>query len=214
MPEATTLAEIGFLSVWLLGLSVGLTACSAVCLPFMGSWVMGRGRGGVDALKDAGAFAAGKILAYTGLGGLAGWMGEALLDLLAGDGGHLLIGLASLAAAGWLVWPRRSVGCSGRPVGAGMPPLLMGFTLSLTPCAPLAALLAAAALGGDAVAGLGYGLCFGLGAALTPLFVVLPMLGALGRNLRDGRPWLGKWVLWGAALVLAALGVRRILFVV
>ncbi len=32
-----------FFSVWLLGVSMGLTACTVTCLPFMGTWVLGHG---------------------------------------------------------------------------------------------------------------------------------------------------------------------------
>jgi len=85
------------------------------------------------------------------------------------------------------------------------------FSLSLTPCAPLASLLAVCALSGGALSGVGYGLSFGLGAALTPLLIIVPLLSLFGRNLREGRQWLGKWLRWGAAVVLIAIGLRRLI---
>ena len=33
--------EVTFFSIWLLGVSMGLTACTVTCLPFMSSWVLG-----------------------------------------------------------------------------------------------------------------------------------------------------------------------------
>lgn len=30
--------QVGFGTVWLLGVSMGLTACTVTCLPFMGTW--------------------------------------------------------------------------------------------------------------------------------------------------------------------------------
>jgi thiol:disulfide interchange protein DsbD len=201
--------DVGVLSVWLMGVSVGLTACTAVCLPFMGTWAVGRGGGGRGALVDTGAFVAGKLAAYTLLGGLAGLLGETVAERLEGSAGHLAIGLASLLAGLWLLWPARAGAC-GMIRGGRMPPFALGVALSLVPCAPLAALLAVAALAADPGLGLAYGLAFGLGAALTPLFVVVPALGVFGRLFGDGRPRLARFARLGAGLVLVALGLRRL----
>jgi len=59
--------------------------------------------------------------------------------------------------------------------------------------------------------GLAMGAAFGLGAALTPLFVVVPLLGHLGREMVTGHPNLLVWMRWTGALILVALGLRRIL---
>jgi thiol:disulfide interchange protein DsbD len=206
--------QLGFASVWLLGLTMGLTACTVTCLPFMGTWALGRGDGGGRALRDTGIFILGRIAAYTALGGLAGALGGWLAQTLNGGIGHLFIGIASVAAGLWLLAPaRRTTPCAAARRGAGTPPFLLGFSLSLTPCAPLASLLAACALSGSTLSGMGYGLAFGLGAALTPLLVLIPLLGLFGAKLREGRPWIVKWVRWGAAGVLVAIGLRRLVMV-
>ena len=51
IPQETTL-----FAVWLLGVSLGLTACTVTCLPFMGTGVLGRG-GGADSAGVAEAVA-------------------------------------------------------------------------------------------------------------------------------------------------------------
>jgi thiol:disulfide interchange protein DsbD len=58
------------------------------------------------------------------------------------------------------------------------------------------------------------GVAFGLGAALTPLLILLPMIGLLGKNLRENRDWITRWIRWGSATVLLLLGLRRILLAV
>ena len=58
------------------------------------------------------------------------------------------------------------------------------------------------------------GVMFGLGAALTPLLILLPLISLLGKQLRDNRDWLTRWIRWGAAAVLIVLGLRRILLFV
>jgi len=213
-PDAAPMA-VGLMSIWVLGLSVGLTACTATCLPFMGALVIGSGQSTDGAFRQTGAFALGKILAYSLLGGAAGFLGEVLLDVVEGDLGHWLIGGVSIAAGGLLLYSRQVTnGCRTSRLLNGSPPFALGFVLSFVPCAPLAALLAAAALGGDPLHGLTMGAMFGLGAALTPLFIVIPLLGRMGREMTQENPRLMTWVRWTGALILVALGLRRILLAI
>jgi thiol:disulfide interchange protein DsbD len=75
---------------------------------------------------------------------------------------------------------------------------------------PLASLLALAANAGSAVQGAGFGLAFGLGAAMTPIIVLVPLAGRLGCEIKSGRAWLARWLTWAAAAVLIVLGLRRL----
>lgn len=211
---ATPSASVGLVYIWFLGLTVGLTACTATCLPFMGALVVGSGQSASEAFRQTGAFALGKVLAYAVLGSAAGFLGEVLLDVVEGHLGHWLIGGVSIAAGGMLLYGHKAAkGCSTSRLFNNAPPFALGFVLSFVPCAPLAALLAAAALGGDPVHGLAMGTAFGLGAALTPLFIVVPLLGRLGREMTSGHPGWLVGMRWLGAIVLVALGLRRILLV-
>lgn len=206
LPQQTSL-----FAVWLLGVSLGLTACTATCLPFMGTWVLGRGGSQLQALRDTGLFVAGRIVAYTLLGAVAASAGTWLAQMMRGGAGNFFIGAASVAAGVWLL---QSAGahapCSAARNKESAPPFVLGFTLSLTPCAPLASLLAVCAAAGSIGLGMANGVAFGLGAALTPLLVLLPLISLLGKQLRDNRDWLTRWIRWGAAAVLILLGLRRI----
>jgi len=207
--------EIGWLSVWLLGLSVGLTTCTVACLPYLGTWVIGQGLGTRAALGDTAAFASGKVLAYGVLGGLAAGLGQVLLKYLQGGVGHTLIGLVAVASGVYLLWRKPAARRCGLSQGdRRLSPFSMGFALSFTPCAPLAALLAAAATAGEVPSGVLYGLLFGIGAAMTPLFIVIPLLGGFARRIQAEQPWLGPWLLRFAAMVLIAIGLRRLWLVI
>ncbi len=203
-------ASFGWLSAWLLGVSVGLTTCTAVCLPYLGTWALGQAQGGRAATWDTLAFAAGKVSAYTVLGAAAGMLGEQLLALLEGEIGRWLIGFTAIAAGAVLLWPRRPHSQCRKSGSGRTSPYLMGFSLSFTPCAPLAALLATSAGAGDPLQGSAYGLLFGLGAALTPLFLVIPLLGRFGRRLKVQQPWLGPWLLRFGGVVLVLIGLFRL----
>jgi sulfite exporter TauE/SafE len=207
MPESA-----GLFSAWLLGLSLGLTACTVTCLPYMGAWVMARERG--TALADTGFFLAGRVSAYGVLGLAAGLAGVWLASVLDGGLGHFVVGAASIAAGLWLILGEgrhRPCGVARRSSRrASAPPFALGFSLSLTPCAPLASLLAVAAQSGSAPLGAAYGVAFGLGAAVTPLLLLLPLLGVFAASLKTQQAWLGRWLKRGAGGVLLVLGIYRI----
>ncbi|HLP98998.1 MAG TPA: sulfite exporter TauE/SafE family protein [Sideroxyarcus sp.] len=207
--------QVTLFSVWLLGASLGLTACTATCLPFMGTWVLGRGGTQAQVLRDTALFVAGRIIAYTLLGALAAAAGAWLSQVMRGGTGNLVIGFASIAAGGWLLRSAKPhAPCGVARSAGGTPPLLLGFSLSLTPCAPLASLLAVCAAAGSIRLGMANGAAFGLGAALTPLLILLPLISLLGKGLRENREWIIRWIRWGAAAVLILLGLRRIFLVI
>jgi len=131
-----------------------------------------------------------------------------------GGTGNLVIGFASIAAGVWLLRSAQPHSpCGVARSAGGAPPLLLGFSLSLTPCAPLASLLAVCAAAGSIKLGMANGVAFGLGAALTPLLILLPLISLFGKSLRDNREWITRWIRWGAAAVLIVLGLRRIFLV-
>ncbi len=224
MPEDLAAGQITLTTVWLLGVSMGLTACTVTCLPFMGTWALGRASGRVEAFLHTGVFLAGRVVTYTLLAALAGALGMGLAKSLGGAWGNALIGIASILAGLWLLARPVGKACGTRAAVPAssvvrihrsrqrdtLPPLFLGAALSLTPCTPLASLLALAAHAGSAPQGAAYGLAFGLGAAMTPILVLVPLAGRMGRELKSGRAWLGRWLTWAAAGVLVLLGVRRL----
>lgn len=223
MLEEVGAGQVTLATVWLLGVSMGLTACTVTCLPFMGTWALGRASGQREAFLHTCVFLAGRVTTYTLLAALAGAVGLGLAKALGGAWGNAAIGGASVLAGLWLLAKPAAKSCGGaspptvapvrvyRRKADSLPPLFLGAALSLTPCTPLASLIALAANAGSTAQGAAYGLAFGLGAAMTPILVLVPLAGRLGRELRVGRVWLERWLLWSAAAVLIVLGARRIL---
>lgn len=209
MPEA----DISWISVWLLGVSLGLTACTVTCLPFIGTWVLGRDSNAGGVWRDAVAFLGGRLLAYGALGGLAGALGTWFVRELAGGWGNAAIGLAAIAAGLVLAAPTAArPACRVRPLADRLSPLLLGVALTLIPCAPLATLLAACAGAGSAWQGWLLGSIFGLGTLLTPMLVFIPAIGGFARRLIERNPWLAAWLRFGAAVVLLLVGARRLVW--
>lgn len=222
MLDELTVGEVTLATVWLLGVSMGLTACTITCLPFMGTWALGRAGGQREALLHTVVFLAGRIVTYTLLAALAGMAGLGLAQAVGGSWGNAVLGGASIFAGLWLLAKPAGKRCGAVPSAPSfapvrihrrntdsLPPLFLGAALSLTPCTPLASLLALSAQAGSMANGAAYGLAFGLGAAMTPIVVLVPLAGRLGRELRAGRAWLARWLVFCAAAVLIVLGVRR-----
>jgi thiol:disulfide interchange protein DsbD len=202
-------AVSGF-SVFLLGLSLGLTACAVTCLPFIGTFALGKAEGRSSGMRDTAYFLGGRLISYTLLGALAGALGAWFVRELAAGAGNLVIGLSSLFAAAWLIWPTPTHrGCRPARRFAKLSPMLLGIGLTLIPCAPLATLLAAAAAGGSSFQGAYYGLLFGMGTLLTPMLVLIPSVASIGQALRTDRAWLLPWMRAGASLVLVLLAYTR-----
>lgn len=222
MLDELAAGQVTLTTLWLLGVSMGLTACTVTCLPFMGTWALGRASGQREAFLHTGVFLAGRVTTYTLLAALAGAAGIGLAKALGGTWGNGVIGATSIVAGLWLLARPGGRSCGVPPAPAfapvhfrrarrdSLPPLFLGAALSLTPCTPLASLLALAANAGSATQGAGYGLAFGLGAAMTPILVLVPLAGRLGRELRAGRSWIARWLTWAAAAVLILLGLRRL----
>jgi cytochrome c-type biogenesis protein len=209
-------------SAWLLGASMGMTACTVTCMPYLGTWALGHGGGRLEALAHTGAFLSGRIVAYALLGALAGAFGLGLAKALGGSLGNIAIGSASVIAGLWLLArPERRCGSAPRgaqvlsfhqrpPARDTLPPVFLGAALTLTPCTPLASLLGMAANAGSISEGSAFGLAFGFGAAVTPILVLAPLAASFGHALRSHQAWLARWLVWLSAAVLVLLGLRRL----
>ena len=101
--EAAATGGVTLATVWLLGVSMGLTACTVTCLPFMGTWALGRASGRTEAFLHTGVFLAGRVATYTLLATLAGAVGIGLAKALGGVWGNAAIGAASILAGLWLL---------------------------------------------------------------------------------------------------------------
>lgn len=197
--------------VFLLGLSLGLTACAATCLPFIGTYVLGKAEGRRSGMIDAGLFLSGRLLAYTALGALAGGFGAWFVKHLAEGYGNLVIGTAALISAALLLErSTTSHAACGTLQRKALSPLLMGVALTLIPCAPLATLLTSAAAGNSYANGALMGAVFGMGTLLTPMLVLIPATASLAESLRIDQPWVATLLRHFAAGVLVMIGLRRI----
>ncbi|MEO5345766.1 MAG: sulfite exporter TauE/SafE family protein [Magnetococcus sp. YQC-9] len=207
-PDVPELGLISLAITLLSGLTMGMTACTAYCLPYFGSWVLG----GVPERPwgAAGWFLLGRVTAYAMLGGVAAALGRVLVGSQMAQTGRLILVVVSLLLGVWLLMPSRdhaASGCSGHMVRA-WPAFGLGLAISLVPCPPLTALLAACALSEQITVGLVHGALFGVAASLFSALLVAGVVGRAGGMLRTIHPGMTVWMRRGAGLALIALAAR------
>lgn len=185
---------------WLLGLSTGLL-CAASCLPVMLPYLVATGSGQArGSARALGEYLLGRLAAYLLLGLAAGLVGREVSAL---PGARTLLGLVTLALGVLLLanglgrsFPE-SKPCAtlcGSRVGRRVP-IVAGFAMGLSPCAPLLGALAAAAERGPLGA-----LALMFSFFLASSWALLPLVGAYLPARRERLRGMAE-----VALVLAGL---------
>lgn len=205
----STYLNSSFFSAFFLGASLGMTACAVSCLPFIGTLVFGRAGKRAEVIRDTVAFLAGRLIAYSFLGGFAGWLGAAFIEKLAHGLGNFIIGISACISAILLIKETKSQLCKNIKSNHAFSPFFLGVALTLIPCAPLASLLAVAAAEKEITSGLLTGLCFGVGALITPMLILIPACGRLAAYLQAEQVWLSDIIRIGAAFTLLVIGYQR-----
>ncbi|MDX8401855.1 MAG: sulfite exporter TauE/SafE family protein [Mariprofundaceae bacterium] len=171
------------LSMWLSGLLFGGSACLFSCLPALGGVALAEREGGVAA--SVARFNVGRVLGYLLLGAISGGIGASLARAIGGHESSMVFG-ALMVLAGLMLWRNTAGrGCGLHRHGAWRGSLVgMGLGMSLTPCAPLGTMCAAAAGSGSVLIGGLLGLAFALGAVLPAQVVFGHGMAMAGGQLR------------------------------
>ncbi len=205
-------STIGLPMAAAMGLVFGMGPCLLSCFPYLGPVFLGLPGEVRDAWRVLLPPSLGRLIAYAAYGATAGqvggWAGQAM-----GPGTmHAIGGVAALAVGCGLLLripSRRCRPAERRALSDGVLPgglFLLGATMTLSPCAPLGAVMIAAAAGGSAARGCLLGIAFGLGAILVPTLVFGIGVAHLGERLRTQ---LGAWrrpIEVSSALLLIACG--------
>jgi sulfite exporter TauE/SafE len=193
-----------------LGLVFGMGACTIACLPYLGPVFLASDGGIRHSWRILLPFSIGRLSGYASLATLAGLAGLYLEDTVTDDTKvRAIVGCATILI-GIALWLRGSsvAACSNKskvsvvtvPIeqlssttdrtSAPRPLLpgglfLLGIGMTLTPCAPLSAVLFSAAAVASPWHGLTLGLGFGIGAILIPSLIYGVGAAYLGMRLRE-----------------------------
>ena len=159
-----------YLSLLLIGLSYGATACMFSCMPFLSPLLLTeRGKGGV--LRAVSLFSAGRIVSYTTTA-LAAFLSAFALRSVLDDpllaqsllgGSTIWVGLLLFLRTFHLA--KYCTALHGATANIGDIGIFgMGFAIAMTPCTPVLSLAAVAASARSAPEALLMGMTFGVGA--------------------------------------------------
>ena len=204
------------LGVLAMGFFYGLTLCSFSCIPIIAPYIFGTQNGFRGGFDVTAVFIISRVLTYTAMGGLAGAMGNVLLDQLSAGalfpfagGLILLIGIAVIFKKQRSC---RNPARSRLPGGKNslMHMVTLGIATSLMPCMPLSAVLLMAATTQSAVAGAMLALIFGIGASASPLYYIGGATGWLSTKIRNEIPHYSGHLQTLSGAILALFGLRLI----
>lgn len=159
--------------------AIGLTfalggPCLLVCAPVLLAYITGTKRRWGDALRDIAIFMSGRLIAYIILGAVAGVSGG-LLRQFTGSSFPALFkiaaGVISIMLGIMIFFKKREM-----PQSCA----ILGFSIAITPCAPLLALLFEITLiSKNALDGALYTLSFGMGTFIAGFIVIGSISGLL-----------------------------------
>ena len=164
-----------FLSIFVIGLSYGATACMFSCMPFLSPLLVSNSSNTKEALLVILPFNMGRIFSYTSIAIVAYlssvWVKEMLNN---NQVFSIILGLSTITMGCFMLYKsfKMQHSCSAsKPLVQKSNLNKFGFftigaTMSINPCAPIMTLLAVAANSSSIYNSIGFGIFFGLGAVL------------------------------------------------
>jgi sulfite exporter TauE/SafE len=163
------------LSIFIIGLSYGATACMFSCMPFLTPLLVNNSNGTKEALHVILPFSLGRIVSYTFLAVIA-YLSSSLVKQILHDNSlfGLILGTSTVGMGLFLLYKSfKPTHACGHTTPLVKKPKLnkfgfftIGATMSINPCAPIMALLGVAANSSNIYNTIGLGLSFGLGAVM------------------------------------------------
>lgn len=218
------LSEISnpYLASLVLGLVYGLTFCSSACLPYVTSYIAGIGAGFRRGVLVTSIYNLGRVTSYAIIGALTGvfklFVTDAFL-LSYQKYASFAFGVLTIIIGIEILRKSRSSSCickaeDDKNLGSkklteryDLRAFSMGLTRGLVVCPPLIAILLYSITFSAPIDSFALSVLFGLGTALSPLF----LLGGITGWLLNKAPLFSKWISRGGAAILILLGLYMLL---
>jgi len=205
-----------FLSIFIIGLSYGATACMFSCMPFLSPLLINSSSNTKEALGVILPFSMGRIFSYTIIAMIA-YLSSAWIKQMLNNNEIFSIFLGSTTIIMGFFMLYKSIqnknSCSvSKPLVEKSNMGKVGFftigaTMSVNPCAPILALLAIAANSSSLANSIGFGLFFGMGAVLFSIIFYGFIVSTLIKGLMIQFASYKKFIERAAALLLIIVGI-------
>jgi thiol:disulfide interchange protein DsbD len=205
-----------YAGMFLAGLFYGMTVCGFSCLPYIGTYIMGTQEGIGKGLKAVFIFSLSKIVTYTFLGALCGYIGGVVLDKISPEKLSLITG-GIIFFIGIIVFlkPLRPCQQNSRKIIRNrlfqkpyLALIIMGVGISLVPCLPLTAVLLYSSTTHSIFAGGLISLVFSIGTSISPLYLFGGAAGWFSKKIRLQIPQHSRLLQRLNGGVLAFLGAK------
>jgi sulfite exporter TauE/SafE len=204
------------------GFLYGLVFCTSTCLPYVAGYIAGLNAGFRLGVKVTLIFNLGRIVAYAIIGTVVGLFKLVVSDVALSSFQKFsspVFGLITIIMGVVILYRVRSSGNScgkeipkkmrilGGSLGFDLGAFVLGLSRGLVLCTPLMLLLGYSVPFGSPFDSLALALLFGLGTALSPIF----LLGGATGWLLNKAPLFRQWVSIGGAALLIVLGVLAVI---
>jgi cytochrome c biogenesis protein CcdA len=228
------LETITFGAALITGFTFGAGPCNISCLPYLGPVFLFQEGGIRQSWRVIAPFTLGRLLGYSLLGLAAGLAGGTVSNGLDASVAGWVLGIVTVILGVHLL--RKPMRCHKQSKNTGEQPInlvrrdelhpaqpgcstspnpvplfFMGASMTLNPCVPLTAILAAASATGSALNGASLGLAFGLGAVFLPMIVFGVLFAHLGQEIHRELGKLTRYGQTASAGMLIVLGLATLL---
>lgn len=206
-----------FLSLFVVGLSYGSTACMFACMPFLTPLLVTNAESVKESIRVILPFSLGRIFSYTAIALMAlsgaGFVKAMLEDNALFQG---ILGVLTLTMGLFMfyrVMYKKNRTCSSSPtISRRHTQSLLGLfgigaLVSINPCVPVLTLVALSANSGSWPSAVGMGMSFGVGAVLVPFLFYGFFLSTALRGLLVEFKAYTKSIEIAAALLLTTVGI-------
>lgn len=183
------MSEITLLSLFLIGLSYGATACMFTCMPFLSPLLLTNSSNIKESLGVMFPFSMGRIFTYTALALLASSSSLFVKALINNSTiSQTILGGATIVVALFILKNSFSSSKSCCISSQKKPQtktgyFFMGAGISLNPCIPVVTLITASAYATNSFEAISYGIIFGIGATLTSFLVFGVLFSQMAKGI-------------------------------
>ncbi|WP_200762271.1 sulfite exporter TauE/SafE family protein [Nitrosophilus alvini] len=210
-----------YITVFLMGLSYGSTACMLSCAPLLSPLLVSNSSTLKQSMTTVGIFSAGRVFSYSMIALSASYASLTVKEILNEPllWGRVM-GVLMILTALYLFYTqfqREKSCCVARNFSKGINRLgkggyfFMGAALSFNFCAPVLSLAAFSAGSSSKVVSLFYGFLFGIGAVMVSFIFYGFILSSITKELLFQFSRQKKWIETAASALLFAGGVMVLL---
>ena len=183
--------EIAFVSLFIVGLSYGATACLLSCMPLLSPILLANSRSLNHAMGVVLPFSFGRVMSYIAMAMFASVSAVQVRSIIDNPViAQTVLGTATLAVAILIIYRsfnKNSHSCTGSHTtyskGGAIGYFGMGLAISLNPCMPVLTLIATAANTTSISSAILMGLSFGLGAIFATLLFYGFLISSIAREI-------------------------------